>query len=527
MADTNGSPLTHGPLVHATIHWLTGVVFAILLSLLILVGGPHVPILNDFLSTMEVKGVDAAMRVRLVAAPDSGFAGASKDPGFVFLDIDPAACEAAHLGSRCTTRSPADPALAARVATAALQSDPRVVIIDVALWDDDPGAPITATNPDMVALAAAAKAHPNTRVVAVAPFRPTGAERTGVIDWTLVPAPLANDSITFAPSFAWRGPFENDGVMRRYPSTVLMSDPTKSPTAHETPTLPYLSALYAGAADDPAKLKAVDCQYATLIGPQPIVCPTTVALPPVHPLDGGLKAGAESRILYSLPSLVPGPDGQRPFQAAQFQGRYDLYPVSAMLDDQGKLRQPDLFKDKIVVISTSALTALDHHDTPLGDMAGAEVVLNAVKAFLDGGLIREPGLGAKIGHEAMVIGVSSLPYLVFWVLYFQLVALWRGSRTGLVVLPLFATAGFVVTVAAAMALAAVVTIVPLTKGFEEGFALEFFTPIFALSLEGFAEGARWAIDRIEHAVERVVVHTHKRLIRPRRIDGRNGSEGET
>jgi CHASE2 domain-containing sensor protein len=518
MAEAN-SPLTHGPLVHATIHWLTGVVFAILLSLALLLAGPHIPGLSDFMSAMEVKGVDAAMRVRLVAAPDSGFAGASRDPGFVFLDIDSAACEAAHGGSRCDTRSPADPALAARVATAALATDPRVVIIDVALWDDDPGAAPSASAAAMEALAAAAKAHPNTRVVAVAPFRPTGAERTGVIDWTLVPPALAKDSITFAPSFAWRGPFENDGVMRRYPSTVLMSDPTKSPTAHETPTLPYLSALYAQAADDPTRLAAVDCQYAALIGPQSIVCPTTVALPPVHPLDGGLQAGAESRILYSLPSLVPGPDGQRPFQAAQFQGRYDLYPVSAMLDDQGRLRQPVLFKDKIVIISTSALTALDHHDTPLGDMAGAEVVLNAVKAFLDGGLIREPGLDSRLEHEAVVIAASSLPYLVFWVLYFLLAARWRGSRVGMVILPLFATIGFLATVAAAMALAAVATIGPLTKGFEEGFAIEFFTPIFALSLEGFAEGARWAIDRIEHTVERFVVHAHKRLIRPKSVEG--------
>ncbi|HEY3812797.1 MAG TPA: CHASE2 domain-containing protein [Caulobacteraceae bacterium] len=521
------SPTTHGPLVHALIHWLTGVVFAILLSAAILIGGPHLPVLKDLLSTMEVKGVDAAMRVRLVAAPDSGFKGAGKDPGFVFLDIDPAACEAAHGGPRCNTRSPADPGLAARVATAALAADPRVVIIDVALWDDDPGAPPSASSPDMAALAAAARAHPNTRVVAVAPFRPTGAERSGVVDWTLAPPAFADDSIQFAPSFAWRGPDENDGVMRRYPATVLMSNPAASQPARETPTLPYLSALYAAAAGDPVKLKAVDCLYNALIDPKPVVCPPAPSLPPVHSLDGGLKAGAEARILYSMPSLVPGPDGRRPIEAAQFQGRYDLYPVSAMLDDQGRLRQPVLFKDKIVIISTSAVTALDHHDTPLGDMTGAEVVLNSVKAFLDGGLIREPGLGAKLEHEAVVIATSSLPYLAFWVLYFLLAARWRGSRTGMVVLPLFATVGFLVTVAGAMALAAVVTIVPLTKGFEEGFALEFFTPIFALSLEGFAEGARWAIDRIETTVELAVVNVHKRLVHRRLVEDRNGSEGET
>ncbi|HWE46920.1 MAG TPA: CHASE2 domain-containing protein [Caulobacteraceae bacterium] len=524
MADAT-SPTTHGPFVHAVIHWLTGVVFAVLLSLAILLVGPHVPVLSDFLSTMEVKGVDAAMRVRLMSEGDRGFTDAGAQPGYVFLDIDPAACAAAHGGARCATRSPADPALAARVATAALAADPRVVIVDVALWDNDPDTPTTAYSAAFEALAAAAKAHPETRVIAVAPFRPTGADRSGVVDWTLVPPPLAKDSITFAPSFAWRGAYENDGVMRRYPSTVLAQDPPNDPTARETPTLPYLSALYADADHDQRKLKAVDCLYRSLIGPEPIACPTAAALPAVHPLDAGLKAGEEQRILYSLPSLVPGPDGQRPFQAAQLQGRYDLYPVSAMLDEHDQLRQPVLFKDKIVIVSTSALTALDHHDTPLGDMAGAEVVLNAVKAFLDKGILHEPGLGARLEHEAVVIGASSLPYLVFWVLYFQIGALMRRSRAGMVIQPLFATVGFVVTVAAAMALAAVVTVWPLSKGFEEGFALEFFTPIFALSLEGFAEGARWAIDRIEHTVERVVVYTHHRLTHQGKAH--NGSEGET
>jgi hypothetical protein len=349
-------------------------------------------------------------------------------------------------------------------------------------------------------------------VVAVAPFRPNGADRHGVVDWSIVPPVLAKDSVIFAPSFAWRGKYELDGVMRRYPATVLMADGDKGGPERETPTLPYLAALYADAGRDPAKLRAVDCSYAAPVGTLSTNC-AGVPKSPDRRLDRALNGEAEARILFSLPSLVPGPHGERPFQAAQFQGRYDLYPVSAMLDDKGALRQPALIRDKIVIVSTSAVTALDHHDTPLGDMAGAEVVLNAVKAFLDGGLVAEPGPLERFGHEAVVIAASSIPFLAFWVLYFWIGALLRGSRVGMVIQPAFATLGFLATVLAAMALAAVVTIGPLTRGFQEGFALEFFTPIFALSLEGFAEGARWTIDRIEHVVEAAVLAARKRLTR--------------
>jgi hypothetical protein len=504
----DSSRLPHGAFSHAVIHWLTGVVFASLLALLLIVAGPHIPGLGPMLGDLEVKGVDSAMRVRLVAAPDSGF-DARKDPGFVFLDIDPAVCQQAGAGSRCTTRSPAGPGVTAKVAIAALQAEPRVLIVDVALWDTDPSAP--SPTAALQLLADAAKAHPGTRVVAVAPFRPTGSDRQGVLDRSLIPQPFADGAIAFAPSFAWRGQYEHDGVMRRYPATVVMSEVGSQAAGRETPTLPYLAALYADAAGDPARLHAIDCQYAGLVTPPRLGCEGAAAHVPSRKLDKSAHAGDEERILFSLPSLVPGPDGERPFEAARFQGRYDVYPASAVMDEKGALRDPTWVKGKIVIVSTSAITALDHHDTPLGDMAGAEVVLNAVKAFLDGGLITEPSLGLKLEHEAVVIAVSSLPYLVFWVLYFLLASRVRGSRFGSVVQPLFATVGFVATVAAAMWLAAIVTIGPLTKGFEEGFALEFFTPIFALSLEGFAEGARWVIDHIEGIIEHGVVRARTML----------------
>jgi hypothetical protein len=56
-----------------------------------------------------------------------------------------------------------------------------------------------------------------------------------------------------------------------------------------------------------------------------------------------------------------------------------------------------------------------------------------------------------------------------------------------------------------MAIAVWMTLRQVSTGSEEGLSLEFFTPIFALSLEGFEEGARWSIDRIEARVETLVV----------------------
>ena len=41
-----------------------------------------------------------------------------------------------------------------------------------------------------------------------------------------------------------------------------------------------------------------------------------------------------------------------------------------------------MYKDKIVVIGASNPSRRDRHYTPFGDMAGSEVVINAIRSFL-------------------------------------------------------------------------------------------------------------------------------------------------
>jgi CHASE2 domain-containing sensor protein len=486
---TGGEHHEHGPARHALIHWLTGVVFASILALCLIFLGPATPGLEAHLREVEAKGVDAAMRARLVNAPAPGPSQAA--PGYVFLDIDTDACRRFGARSRCDTRSPAAPGLAADVAAAVLAAHPRVVMLDVSLWDQDRGDP--PPEPSFQRLAAAARANPGARVIAVAPFRPDGPAGHGVIDWSLLPPELASGEIVYAPAFVWQGARDADGVIRSYPADALVQDAARPGPAQPTPSLPNLAALYAKAGS--SGVAQIDCRFGALIRAAP--CARRLPAPP-------RAEEGERRMLYVLPSLVPEREDVRVPEASRFQAIYDRYPVSRAFSNGALALPPELIADRVVVISTSAETGLDRHDTPLGDMAGAEVLLNAFNAFATDAFVREPNTSRRLGEEALTILLSSTPFLLFWLGYFRLAPRLRKGRIGAAALPFLASAGFVAAVAAAMAIAALLILGGLRQGFQQGFALEFFTPIFALSLEGFAEGARWVLERIEHLCERLV-----------------------
>ena len=108
MSAPTGGPEHHPWFVHGLIHWLTGVVFAVVLGLLIVGVGPRVPGLGGFLHNVEQRGVDYAMRLRVTLQ------GADAGDDYVFVDIDAAYCaqvtdEAKTKSKACEWRSPAQP----------------------------------------------------------------------------------------------------------------------------------------------------------------------------------------------------------------------------------------------------------------------------------------------------------------------------------------------------------------------------------------------------------------------------------
>jgi hypothetical protein len=448
--------------IRALVHWLSGVAFAILLGFLITVVGPDLPGISRFLHDIEQRGIDYAMRTRLLLR------GPNPTDGYVFLDLDTPFCERFVNGNECRWRSPAKPEAIAKAVTALLPAGPKAIIVDAELWDV--GSKTPPSQVTFSELAAAIKAHPETRVLAASPYRPTGSVGHGTTDMEGLPPYLTPNLIEFAPAWVWTSASDTDAIVRQYPAYDFDAD---QPTPQ--PSLAFSTAL----AINPRIDRAVCSRAAT------------------------------GRLLYSLPSLVPPADGAASESASPMQEaflfHYDRFLASkAIALDGGVIRQN--FASKVVVVGSSAPIALDVHDTPLGQMAGPEIHLNAVKAFLDcpHGFITSPPIGKRAWYESEIIAVTSIPFLLFWLGYFWLASAAFGGRA-VALLPAAGALGFCLAIAGAIALAVIATLGQINNGAEEGFSLEFFTPIIALSLEGFAEGARWISERIERRVESLIL----------------------
>src|ERR1700755_3296057 len=118
-------------LVAAFDHWLSGLLFAILVSCLV-VSAAELPGLGWMLRSIEARGIDAAMRGGLMVTP---LAPVGAEPrigtaGYVFIALDTPLCMQVSRSKFCETRSPASPQAAIAAATAAIQGEAQVVIID-------------------------------------------------------------------------------------------------------------------------------------------------------------------------------------------------------------------------------------------------------------------------------------------------------------------------------------------------------------------------------------------------------------
>lgn len=497
-----GAGEPHEPVWLAAVErWLAGVIFAVAVSVAVVLAA-GLPLVGGVFRAIEAAGGDAAMQAHRVLAPRNpiGQEGRKhpRTQGFVFIDLDAASCLAIEKAAWCSTRTPASPALAARVAAAAVGADPRVVVIDTPLWDRGETAP----EEDFQRLAAAMASHPRVRVVATAPFRPAEKTGQGLLEPSFMPPVLAAAGVKFAPAYAW-----NEGaVMRRYPRTLLAltagpaGAPGKGGRYVEVPSLPELAARYANAQGHAARLAKADCQAWPIGAEAAAACGG-------RRLEGQSKVGEggdpEALPLFTLPSLATPAGTPRSAEAGVYMGLYDRLWAGETVALSGALTtDPSNLARKVVIVGTSARSTLDWHDTPLGEMAGAEVILNATRAFAALALLREPPLHEKILREAAFAVVGSVPFLGFWFLAL-------GGRRWLLARPggrwiawappllLFAP-----TIIASGLLMIFVAFWNVSAAFMGGHTWDLFTPLAALSLDGFSHASSLVSMRLEEAVSR-------------------------
>jgi hypothetical protein len=503
----------------AVVRWLTGILFAVLLVLIVVFVGPHIPGLGPLLNDFELWGVDTAMRIHEATRESFMRVQSSPtEPGYVFLDIDPEYCQRTDpsFSDYCSGQSPALPSVMANAAAAILSAHPRVVIIDSRLWGyDDPIVLKSA----LERLTRNAHAAALTRIISVAPFYPTGF--LGAQDWTLLSNELREAPIRFASAYLT---FDRDGVERTYRAFANSPSPGRyGLSSAGLPTVPFLASLYLDAAQDSRKLSAIDCNFGPIVSPHPPVCdqriPDSARKIVSQNIERAKIESTYSRMDFTLPSFAPRfttdtyaqSEVERENREARFANFFDVFQASQAIDRNGKLHEApaDKLRNKIVIIGTSAESALDYHETPLGGMSGAEFVLNAVKAFHDNSFFSRPSEFERLELEGIIILVSSLPFLFFWIVYFWMLHPWRGSALAAIFRPLIVFILFVFCVGAAMIVAATLTICT-------GYKLSYLIPVFSLSLEGFADGARWAIALIDAFIERLIgwiVLRFERLLR--------------
>ena len=65
-AEAEEDLIEHAPVLAAVIHWLTGVVFAVILGALLIFVAPAIPGLGPGLGEIQEKGVDSSMKVRVI-----------------------------------------------------------------------------------------------------------------------------------------------------------------------------------------------------------------------------------------------------------------------------------------------------------------------------------------------------------------------------------------------------------------------------------------------------------------------------
>lgn len=194
--------------------------------------------------------------------------------------------------------------------------------------------------------------------------------------------------------------------------------------------------------------------------------------------------------LFTFPSLVPAANQSRPESAAIFQGLYDRYPSSAVASAEGQLLvNRVLLAGKVVVIGTSAPQAMDWHDTPLGEMCGPEVLINVIRAFSSGAVLRQPTLPNKIVREGAFAFIGSLPFFLYWLFAPQLRARARESRFTRPIAWAIPVALFPVTIGLAGLAMIATSFWRVGDAFLGGYTWDLYTPLAALSLEGFADAA--------------------------------------
>lgn len=131
------------------------------------------------------------------------------------------------------------------------------------------------------------------------------------------------------------------------------------------------------------------------------------------------RAGAQ-RIAFTLPEVPAEPSNGSASRDNSLWNRYHLFLDRCRAVDldaaDASCSQSGLFKDKVAIIGTSSRARGDRHLTPLGEMSGSMVVLNAIRSRLEDQTATGTSIFKEFGHDLAVCGRAACVWFVAFVL---------------------------------------------------------------------------------------------------------------
>jgi hypothetical protein len=513
---------------------VSGLVFAVVLAtLLVALQAAQVRPLR----ALEQAGVDAGMWLAAhvdILGRDHAAGRAAAPRRYAFIDVDRAACEAFLDGAPrtlCATDNPARSALVVDLVRALRESGAAVVMVDVA-------PPPPAAERERAAWRAGLVAASGPWVLAPVAARPSDLCGDGLSLWgershDIVPTHAAG-RLRLVSVASRLDPDLADGVLRDFPLASRLH--LRGEPARWLPTMPMLAALLAGGASaeqidrawyGPPPAAVADAEAESACGPAGAQQPMPQPVPARNSFSADPAAGAPPvvRLFFSLPGLSTLQGDLLARVEQQHLAVYERYEASRLLESGCRHRldaqaepQPgcfgtraDLFAGKIVAIGSSSATALDRVQTPAGPMSGAEVIVNATRAFAEFPRIRTPPAAAMWLDKITGLLVPTLIALASWSAIYALAGRLRARQQALAARGAAARAfglriaRALVVVAifvASMALAAWLEMRGLLQDLAHPDRLaqpvDMLLPIVSMGLDGYVEAAKAA----EHLLHR-------------------------
>ena len=263
--------------------------------------------------------------------------------------------------------------------------------------------------------------------------------------------------------------------VRRYPKCLFFT----SGEGKRVPTLPFLAAEMLR---NPRQ-------------PQDSSCPTATS--------GGLAHAATNapRIVYTLPPL----EGHQDDTLSPARTRWAVYQrinnrcLAASFWDESSgsaCAGKGIYDGKVVVVGASNPVRRDRHYTPLGDMAGAEVVINAIRSFTLYPSNRDKSTLEVLCKDVGIVFACA----VVWFGYFLIGQAVQASRIRRALQRVLMSLTFLLAVTTACMFAVILSFdihAPVPS-------LNILLPVLAIGVDVYTECARKVVHRTEKCLRRLL-----------------------